>query len=62
MMTKKERVAMRELMAAIEGFIDNEIQTEASGDCGSYDVEEIPEVIAGRKALALARQLDTWAK
>jgi hypothetical protein len=44
---------INQLREALKAFILREIETEASGDRGSYDVEEVAEVIEARRVLAL---------
>lgn len=40
------------LVRVLQAFIDAEVATAASGDCGNYDPEELPHMQAARAALA----------
>jgi len=51
-MTNSEKAVVYALVSALQDFIHDEIAREASGDCGSYDVEAQTTVIQGRAALA----------
>jgi hypothetical protein len=44
---------INQLREALKAFILREIETEASGDAGSWDVEEVAEVVEARRVLAL---------
>ncbi len=46
--------AAPDLLAALEGMIAMYKGVVDSGDCGNWDAETIPAVIAGRKAIAKA--------
>jgi hypothetical protein len=42
---------VRELRAALKGTLERYVDLAESGDCGFWDPEEKPHVIAARKAL-----------
>lgn len=46
--------AAPQLAAALQTFVDEYVRMINSGDCGSWDPEEEPKVIAARAALAAA--------
>jgi hypothetical protein len=46
---------INQLREALKAFIQREIETESSGDCGSYDVEGIDEVKEARRVLDLTK-------
>jgi hypothetical protein len=44
---------INQLRTVLQQFVDHEIEREASGDCGSWDVEDDPIVKEARRVLAL---------
>lgn len=44
-----------ELLEALEAMINNYVALANSGDCGNWDPEEEPQIIAARAAIAKAR-------
>ena len=43
------------LRAALVGMVDMYVEMVESGDCGFWDAEKVPQVIAARAALAEAK-------
>ncbi len=43
---------MPALRTALQALLDKHVELVASGDCGHWDVEKEPEVIAAREVLA----------
>lgn len=46
--------AAPELLEALQGLLKNHVDLISSGDCGNWDVEQEPEVIAARLAIKKA--------
>jgi hypothetical protein len=46
--------AMQEMLVALQTFLDRYVEMAASGDCGNWDPETEPHVIAARAAIAKA--------
>lgn len=52
------KALVRELRGVLEAHLKSYVDLIESGDCGRWDAEKEPEVIAARKALAKSAELE----